>query len=108
MLDTLFKSEECWLVKTRVPIRRFTEKEIEIGGVDEELPDSNVFVDSVLDLGAMSPLRYIREASRLPGCTMFIINDGDAYMVEHPYEDFVAQYLDWLRRMRVLFKVSNG
>ena len=108
MLETLFERGTSWIVRTHVPVRRFTSKEIELGGLDEELPEVDIFTEAVLDLGKMAPLRYIRDASRYSDCTMIIGEDGDAYVVSHPYEDFVAEYLAWLNRPCIMPEKADG
>jgi len=108
MFEPLFERGDSWIVKTHVPVRRLTDKEIEVGGYDEELPEAHIFTEAVIDLGAMSPLHYIRAAYRHHGCTTFIAADGETYVIAHPYEDFVAEYLAWLNRPCIMPGKADG
>lgn len=98
MLDTLFERGGRWIVRTRVPVSRFTDKEVDQLGLDPEAEEAFDSSPAVIDLGALAPLRYIRPGNRHANSTMFLSDDGDSYIVLCAFEAFIAEYLAWLER----------
>lgn len=106
--EIIIEQGRCWLWRVGAPVNRFTEKEAEMLSVDPESADASERMDAIIDIGAASPLRYIRPSNVHDGATTFYDCTGDGYVMFVPFEAFVEEYVEWLRRHPELYETEDA
>jgi len=106
--EILLEQGHCWLWRVDAPVNRFTEKELDTLNIDPDGPDASDPMGTIIDIGAASPLRYIRPSNVHEDATTFYDRAGEGYVVFVSFEQFVSEYVAWLRRHPELYEIEDG
>ena len=102
-METVFEQGTSWIVQCRHLVRRRTEHEAELTGVDENAPENYRPVEALIDFGYLAPLELIARNALFSGegfGDILTVRDraGELILLCATFEEFTSAYIDYLGR----------